>query len=89
MTATFDVDQYRAERNGKLERENEMLRCERLRLERLLGEALLVATAGTPFTPAELLDAIAAICGADLARPAWVEHREVLQAEATQAKAAA
>lgn len=80
--SAFDLDEYRARRNRRLELENEHLRAERLRLERLLGRALQVAVAKTGVPEAALLEVIAELEGTDLARPAYLEHRERMQRQA-------
>ena len=79
-TPKFDLAEYRLRRNRRLERENEHLRAERLRLERLLAVALRVAVGKHDITP--LLEGIATLLGTNLARPAWVEHRDRATAEA-------
>lgn len=72
----FDLHEYRAERNRKLERENEFLRAERSRLEGLLADALAVAVGGTVVDPLVLLDVLAERRGTALDRAAFIEHRE-------------
>jgi hypothetical protein len=72
----FDLELHRSERARRLERENEHLRDERIRLERLLADALEVAVAGTNVTPTALLEVLAERRGTNLARPAYVERRE-------------
>jgi hypothetical protein len=72
----FDLEEHRAERRRVLEGENEHLRAERLRLERLVADALTVAVAGTEVSPTALLELLAEAQGTNLARPAFVEHRE-------------
>jgi hypothetical protein len=79
--ATFDLVEYRRERSAKLERENDYLRGERDRTERLLALALEVAVAKTNVSPLALLEVLAAYLGTDLARPAWLEQRERREAQ--------
>lgn len=69
-------ERYRRERATRLARENEHLRAERNRLERMLAVALRVAVGGTTCQPVHLLEAIAAYTGDELARPAFVVERE-------------
>jgi hypothetical protein len=78
---TFDLDEYRRERLAKLERENEYLRGERDRTERLLALALQVAVGKTDVSPLALLEVLAAFLGMNLARPAFVEQRERREAQ--------
>lgn len=76
--------EYRAERSGRLERENEFLRGERKRLEVLLADALRVAVAGTPVSALSLLEQLAGLNGTDLARPAFVVRQERRQVALTR-----
>ena len=78
----FDLEAHRSERTRRLKRENELLRAERTRLECLLADALLIACCGTNVEPGALLEALAELSGTNLARPAYVEHRERVEAEA-------
>lgn len=68
-------ERYRRERAERLARENEFLRSERARLERLLGVALKAA-AGSDCDPLVLFEVIAAVTGDRLDRPAFVVERE-------------
>ena len=68
-------ERYRRERVARLTRENEFLRAERARLERLLGVTLKIA-AGPDCEPLVLLEAIGALTGEQLDRPAVVVERE-------------
>lgn len=72
----FNLEEHRAKRNRTLERENELLRGERSRLERLLADVLLVAVGGSKVSPLVLLDEIALLQGTDLSHGAFLEHRE-------------
>jgi hypothetical protein len=58
----FDLERHRGERLRRLETENEFLRAERRRLEKVLAAALLVA-AGSECQPAALLDVLIDYCG--------------------------
>jgi hypothetical protein len=78
---TFDLAEHRRERNAHLERENERLHGERIRLERLLALALQVATGGTTVAPTSLLGVLCELAGTNPARPAYVERRERQEAE--------
>lgn len=73
--------EYRVERLQKLERENEYLRAEQMRLIRLLGRALQVAVAKTKASASELLDVLCALENTNPARPAYVEHRKRMESE--------
>jgi hypothetical protein len=75
-TPLFDLEAYRAERNRRLERENEYLRDERFRLEQLLALALRTAVAGTSVSEGGLLHMLCEVAGTDPAKPAFVERRE-------------
>jgi hypothetical protein len=70
------TEEARAGRVSTLERENEMLRAERIRLERLLALALEVAVGQTNVDPLALLDVLGELAEADVARPAYVEEQE-------------
>jgi hypothetical protein len=83
----FDLEEHRSERAQRLERENEHLRAERIRLERLLADALTVAVAGTGVSPTALLDLFGALRETDLARPAFIEHRERMRVRAVTLRA--
>lgn len=74
--------EHRLERLRRLERENEMLRGERDRSERLLALAVDSLSRKTGVSVQLLMDLFAAILGTDLARPAWVEARERRRREA-------
>lgn len=76
MLSAEELVEYRRERLARLERENEHLRADCVRLERLLGVALTVAVGGTGVSPWALLEVIAALAGTDPARSAWAEARE-------------
>lgn len=89
MLTGAELDRYREERRRRLERENELLAAERRRLEGLLADALVVATAGTGVTPTALLEVLAAARGTNPSRPAYVEHREQEAARAQAARAVA
>lgn len=54
----FDADAHRRRENRRLRERNEFLETERVRLERLLGQALNVAVGGTNVTPGALLDVL-------------------------------
>lgn len=73
---------YRVDRLARLERENEHLRAEQLRLTRLLGRALQVAVSGTATTVPALLGVLCEFEGTDPARPAFMEHRERMASKA-------
>lgn len=77
----FNLEEHRQSRLRRLERENEHLRAERVRLERLLGDTLKVAVGGTDVTPSALLEVLAERRGTNLARPAYLEQRERREAE--------
>lgn len=81
-SSTFNVEEYRTERNRTLEREVEFLRGERNRLEALLADALLVATAGTGVSSLALLEQLGIMHGTNLDRAAWIEQVEREQAAA-------
>lgn len=66
---------HRMERLQTLERENEYLRAERLRLEGLLALALQIAVSGTRVSPSMLLNVLCALLETNPARPAFVEKR--------------
>lgn len=72
---------YRVDRLSRLERENEYLRAENLRLTRLLGRALEVAVGKTNGTVSALLGVFCELEGTDPAKPAFVEHRERMEQE--------
>ena len=79
---TFNLVAHREKRNRRLERENESLRADLLRAERLLGRALQLAVAGTGVSESALLVVICELERTNSARPAYVEHRERMQARA-------
>lgn len=81
-SSTFNVEGYRAERNSTLEREVDFLRGERNRLEALLADSLLVATAGTEVSSLALLEQLAIMHGTNLGCAAWIEQVERDQAAA-------
>lgn len=76
------LERHRLERLRRLERENEMLRADRDRVERVLALCLQVAVGETGADPLALLEVLYAFIGSDPARPAWVEHRERMTAKA-------
>ncbi len=78
----FNLEEYRVERTRRLERDNEFLGAERSRLEALLADALRVAVAGTGVSTLALLEQLAILQRTNLARAAFLEHRERMQAEA-------
>lgn len=69
-------ERWRAERLRSLDREVEMLRAERLRLERLLADALVYGAHHTGVSWESLLAVLALTRGIRLERPAWIEERE-------------
>jgi hypothetical protein len=72
----FDLHEYRAKRNRKLEREVDVLRAERDRLVLLLGWALKVAAGGTEVEPTTLLDILCVFLGTDPAKLALDERND-------------
>jgi len=77
----FDVEEYRRERLHRLERENDLLKGERVRLERLLALALRVAVGSTGVSPTTLLSVLGVYAGTNLGRAAFIEQRERREAE--------
>ena len=72
----FSVNRYRRDRLVALERRVKLLEGERVRLERLLGQALVIATAKTPATPIALLGVLCELEGTNPSRPAFLEESE-------------
>jgi hypothetical protein len=85
VNAPFDLGEYRRERSARLERENEHLRDERIRLERLLGLACRAAVAGSDVSESAFLGVLCGLAGTDPSRPAFIERREREEAEARMA----
>lgn len=75
---------HRMERLQSLERENEYLRAEHLRLEALLALALQIAVSGTRVSPSMLLHVLCALLETNPARPAFVEHRKRRELDAIE-----
>lgn len=64
---TVALDTHRRERIRRLERENTHLRANREQLERVLGLALVCATAGKPCGPLDLLAVLESVAEEDSA----------------------
>jgi hypothetical protein len=76
------LERSRRARLAELERRCEFLDAEHRRLEALLADALLVATAGTEVCSLALLEALGVLHGENLGRAAWIEQVEREQAAA-------
>lgn len=71
-------DSFIRERNAALTAQVRMLHAEWKRTERLLAQALRIATKdGEECDPLELLQVIALMAGEDLAKPAWKQRAEL------------